>query len=208
MNGARLVLIAAVAVACGGGGGSDAPTGPPAQTPVFTSLTVTPTSASLYSVAPENTVSLTATARDQNNQAMSLGAASFTSSSDAVATVSNAGVVTAVQAGSAQITASLTSAGTTRTANAVILVQEAPDEATVTAPQVAFLPNLVHISAGGTVTWTFAAIPHTVNFSTAGAPADVPHSFDVSTPRTFPNSGTFPYFCAIHAGMTGSVVVH
>jgi plastocyanin len=205
-NIARLVVIATAGVACGGG--SDAPTQPPVQTAVFTSLSVNPTSGTLFTVAPGNTLSLSATPRDQNGQVMSgLGAPTFTSA-DAAVSVSSAGEVTALQEGGAQITASLTSAGITRTAVASITVQEAPAAAAVTAPAVTFNPNLVHISSGGTVTWTFGPVPHNVTFSGSGAPENVATMSDASVSRTFSTSGTFSYQCTVHAGMSGSVVVH
>lgn len=205
MNAAALGLIATAMISCGGGGDGLIEPG----TPVFTSLSISPTSAGLFTVAPENTVSFTATPRDQNSQPMSgLGTASFSTSNAGAATVNSAGLVTAVGAGSAQITASLTSAGTTKTAFADVTVQDAADAATVTAPQVTFSPNPAHISVGGTVTWTFAAIPHTVNFSDPGAPANVAAMSNASESRTFLTSGTFAYVCTIHAGMSGSVVFH
>lgn len=204
---AGIALVGITMIACGGG--SEGPTGQPPVTPVFTSLSISPTSGNLFTVAPGNSVTFVATPRDQSGQPMSgLGAPSFSTSNAAAATVTSAGQVTAVAAGSAQITASLTSAGTTKTVIAVVTVQEAATEATVTAPQLAFNPSPVHISAGGTVTWTFATVSHNATFSEAGAPADVATMLNASASRTFPVSGTFAYLCTLHTGMTGTVVVH
>ncbi|CAN5332565.1 hypothetical protein BH23GEM2_BH23GEM2_06120 [soil metagenome] len=204
----RLVVIATLAIGCGGG--SDGPTQPPpAQTAVFTSLSITPASTGLFTVAPGNTVSLSVTPRDQNGQAMSgLGAPTFTLNDGSVATVSSSGLVTALAAGNAQITASLTAGGSTRTVVATVIVQVAPDAAASDAPQLSFNPSLIHISAGGTVTWTFATIPHNVTFGDPGSPEDVATMTNASASRTFPDAGTFRYVCTLHTGMSGSVVVH
>jgi plastocyanin len=87
-------------------------------------------------------------------------------------------------------------------------VQEAPSSVTVTAPGLTFTPANVDIAAGGSVTWSFAALPHDVAFSGFGAPENVPVLSDGTATRTFPNSGVYPYVCTLHAGMVGSVIVH
>ncbi len=56
------------------------------------------------------------------------------------------------------------------------------------------------------MTWTFAA-QHNVNFSTAGAPANIDNTSSGAVTRLFPNAGTFQYQCTLHSGMTGTVVV-
>jgi plastocyanin len=89
-----------------------------------------------------------------------------------------------------------------------VTVQVAPSIAGVVAPQFVFQPGAVDVSAGGTVTWRFGAIHHTVTFTTAGAPDDVPELENGSADRTFPNNGSFAYRCAIHPGMNGVVRVH
>ncbi|MNC94782.1 hypothetical protein D3C83_117290 [compost metagenome] len=58
------------------------------------------------------------------------------------------------------------------------------------------------------MTWTFGAVPHDVDFTTAGAPADIPVFDSGSESRTFPTSGVFQYACTLHAGMQGTVTVH
>ena len=91
---------AAVVVACGGGG--DGGTNPP-PTPVFTSVGVTPATATIVAGA---TQPLTVVARDQNGAAMAgTPSITYSSSDQAKATVSLDGVVTGVAAGDATITA-------------------------------------------------------------------------------------------------------
>ncbi|HUG27257.1 MAG TPA: Ig-like domain-containing protein [Gemmatimonadales bacterium] len=164
---------------------------------------------SLFSVAPGNTVSLVATPRDKNGAVLTgLGTVTFTSSDPAVATVSGAGLVTAVAAGGVQITASLTAQGVTRTGTVSLTVMVAPQSASVTNQLTRFAPDLVDIRAGGTVTWTFGPVAHDVTFTQAGAPANIAAFADGSQSRSFPVGGSFDYQCTIHAGMTGIVRVH
>ena len=204
MSGSHLravaLLIAGLAAACAGDNGPD--------NGVLTTVEVTPTEAELFTVAPGNSVTLAVVARNADGQAMSGTSATFTSSASQVATVSNAGVVTAVGPGTAQITASVTASGTTVTKATPVTVTVAPGTATVTAPQFAFTPGVTDVAAGGTVTWSVGDIHHDVAFSTAGAPADVPELQNTSASRTFPTNGTFAYHCTFHSTMQGQVRVH
>lgn len=212
---AGVVLVGLAVAGCG----NDQPTEQGSAT-VFTSLSMYPTSAELFSVFPGNAVTLSVSPRDQSNQAITgLGAPSFSTSNAAAAKVNSSGVVTAVAEGSAHITASLTSAGTTRTALAVVTVQNAATQATVIAPDIAFTPFFTHIAAGGAVTWMFDAVPHNVTFGvyddwygefivSAGTPPNITTMSNGSEMRIFPMKGTFAYTCTQHLGMTGTVIVH
>lgn len=74
----------------------------------------------------------------------------------------------------------------------------------------AFLPPNVHLVVGGTVTFAFGAVGHNVYFDSdpAGAPANIEGTnASVSISRTFATPGTYNYFCHIHPGMKGTVVV-
>lgn len=122
MSSIRLIpslLLLGVIAACGGGG-SDSPTGPnppPPPPPTVASVTVTPGTAAL--VVPQ-AVQLTATVRDQQGNPMST-AVSWTTSSSAVASVSQTGLVTSVGAGTATITAS--AGGQSGSATVTVTVQ-------------------------------------------------------------------------------------
>ena len=178
------------------------------QTQVFTSVGLTPASASLLS---GDTLSLTAVPQDQNGVPMiGLSAPNFISSNAAVAVVSAAGLVTAVSPGVDTITASITSGGTTHAATAVITVSAPAAGATVTTPNLTFAPPTVTILAGQTVTWQFSGATHNVTW----LPGPVPTGGDITdqtigstVQRSFPTAGIYTYECTRHNNMTGAVVV-
>jgi len=202
---ATLLIVAEIGVGCGGGNGP----GPGPSEAVLTTLEVTPATATLFTVAPGNTATLSVVAKDQDGQTMSgLGSASFSSDNGAVASVSDIGTITAVGAGTARITASLTAGSVTKSGTATVTAQAASASGAVTTPSLAFQPSTVDVQAGGTVGWTFGSTAHTVTFTTGGAPADVPELQDGSASRAFPNNGSFSYRCTIHPQMTGAVRVH
>ena len=155
---------------------------------------------------------ITVTARDANNGTIA-GASgyTFTSSAPSVAAVSNSGQVTGVGAGSATVTVSLTLTGVTKTATvAVTVTGTLPTTATVAAGAASndFQPDFVALARAGTVTWTFGARTHNVEFGgTAGAPTNIPNTTSASLARTFNSSGTFSYTCTLHANMNGTVLV-
>ena len=103
--------------------------------PVPTRIAVTPSSHTLE--AKGETVELRATVRDQRNNVMSGQSITWSSGDEAVATVSAAGLVTAVRNGSVQITAqsgslSSNAAITVAQAPAGILIAVDPDSTTLT----------------------------------------------------------------------------
>jgi plastocyanin len=70
-----------------------------------------------------------------------------------------------------------------------------------------FLPAVLTVPAGTTVTWTNRDDdPHTVTasenvFASPGLDADETFSYTFSTP------GTYPYVCKLHPQMTGTIIV-
>ena len=175
---------------------------------VFTSVAVSPSTPSINVGA---TAQLSATARDQNGSAMSgLAAASWTSSSNAIATVSSAGLVAGVAAGQATITAAITSGTTTRSATATVTVTApSASNVTVTTPGESFSPQAVNITPGSTVTWQFSGSRHNVTFgSLQPAGGNIPDTDSGnSASRVFATAGTYDYQCTRHDGMTGQVIV-
>ena len=68
-------------------------------------------------------------------------------------------------------------------------------------------PQQITVKAGTTVTWTNQDdIPHTVTSSTNAFKSKALDTDDKFS-FTFATPGTFPYFCALHPHMTGSIVV-
>lgn len=71
----------------------------------------------------------------------------------------------------------------------------------------AFVPQVITVAPGTTVTWTNAdEDPHTVtandkSFHSAAMDSDERFSF------TFTRPGEFAYFCSLHPHMTGKVIV-
>jgi plastocyanin len=80
-------------------------------------------------------------------------------------------------------------------------------EAVITIRNFSFTPPLLTVPAGTTVTWVNEDDePHTV---VAGDKLFKSHALDTGDKFsfTFRTSGTFKYFCTIHAHMVGAVVV-
>lgn len=72
----------------------------------------------------------------------------------------------------------------------------------------AFTPADLEVSVGDTVTWTNSdTAPHTVT-STGGGPLDSPNLEKGDTwSFTFTKPGTYPFYCAVHPDMKGTVTV-
>lgn len=85
----------------------------------------------------------------------------------------------------------------------------APSGSAVTTSGTSFTPPTVTIAPGATVVWNIAGATHNVTFGatkpTGGDIPDTPSGGTAS--RTFPTSGTFPYQCTRHSGMTGQIIV-
>ena len=122
------------------------------QVPVATVVVTPPTA----SIAVGGTAQLSASARDANGAALPGRLVGWSSSDEAVATVSSTGLVTAVKVGSATITASSEGkSGTsvvTVTAAPVASVTVTPPTATVVAGQTVTLEARTLDASGGTLT--------------------------------------------------------
>ena len=88
---------------------------------------------------------------------------------------------------------------------------EGTGEANVTMQGLAYQPAELSISSGTTVTWTNEDnVGHTVTAGTRGSPTG---QFDENVPAgesfsyTFTESGTYDYYCSIHPGMDGTMIV-
>ena len=212
MRASMVIILASVVVAGCGGGGSGVTPPPP---PVFTSLQVQPDSQTIFG-APGTQTQMSATPLDQNGHPMSgLGAATWSSSDESIATVNSSGLVTSVALGGpVTISASLTSGGVTKNGSGTVNVADVATTATITMTTSQTVdPSSVTIKVGGAVTWVFQQTAHTVTFDTPtppGTPADIGTAsapyVNTQASRTFSTAGTFHFHCVIHPGMTG--VVH
>ncbi len=123
-------------------GGSNPPPPPPPPVPVVTTVSVSPTSASVQVGA---TTPLSATVKDQNGNPMTGQTVSWSSDKTGIATVNSSGVVSGVAAGSATITA--TSSG--KSGTATITVTAAPPPVPVVTT-VTVSPGTVSVQVGST----------------------------------------------------------
>lgn len=74
--------------------------------------------------------------------------------------------------------------------------------------QMRFEPAAVNVKAGETVTWrNDANMPHTVSARGEGGPKSATLGSGQAFSHTFDEPGTYEYYCALHPGMTGKVVV-
>jgi plastocyanin len=139
----------------------------------------------------------------------------WSSSNEAVATVGlTTGAIAGIAIGTAIARSTVTYNGVTETGDATIEIVAPSDTGSVTATvAAAFTPQLRSITragSAGTLTWNFQAEPHTVTWDSqppGAAVADIPASSNVTVTRDFPVAGTYEYHCAIHSGMTGSLLV-
>ena len=206
---ARTILISIVFAALSACGDDGDLLGPVPGQVTLGSITATP---SALTLTTGQRITLTMQALSTTSQPITDATGYvFTSNAPDIASVSTGGEVTGVAAGSATVTASLTRGSVTRTVDVPVTVSgTAPGTASVTAGSTTntFTPSSVAVSVGGTVTWTFGALEHNVNFQGAsGAPADIGNTSNASVSRTFNTAGTFAYVCTLHSGMSGSVLV-
>lgn len=146
----RVLALAPFALvgACGGGGSSS----PAIVTPTITQIALSPLTVTL---APGGTQQLTVTATysDGSTKALSASSETFTSSNNAIATVSSAGVLTvaAGASGSATISAADPASGlSTSSANSTVVT-------VATVSSIALAPLTVSLAAGGTQQLTVTA---------------------------------------------------
>jgi hypothetical protein len=74
--------------------------------------------------------------------------------------------------------------------------------------EICFVPTVLHVEAGQTVTWTNEdSAPHSVAGATVEWGNYTEHGQGESVSYQFDRPGTYPYYCFVHNGMTGAIVV-
>ena len=90
---------------------------------------------------------------------------------------------------------------------------ETPGQVEVVMRDIAFHPQTITVTVGTTVVWRNEdSFAHTVTSGTRDNPTDLFDSGNVSGGGgtfefTFEEPGTYPYFCKIHPGMNGTIIV-
>jgi plastocyanin len=212
-----LSMCAAVILAsCGGGGGTTAPptnnNPQPSGTPQ--TLGTISTSVSTLSLVAGNGASIIVSARDTQGSLITSFSPTFTSQNSAIAEVSTTGDVFAIASGSTTINVSVTMGSVTKTTSVAVSVTGALKSIANIAANAdqaypSFTPDRVAIAVGGTVSWDFASLEHTVVFdgNAPGTPQNIPGAYSTSVRRDFSTKGDFRFHCTIHSGMSGEVVV-
>ena len=200
---------------CSGGGGPTPPDDDdddPGPGPQQTLGSITP-NVNALNLNSGATGTLSVTAYDVNNQIIEfVGRPTFSSTNTSVAAVDADGVVFGLLSGAAQVNITLAYGGVSKSAQVPVTVTgslPANEQVVASGTDYIFSPKVVAVQAGGSVTWTFGALEHTVTFSGgAGAPTSINSGgYSSSVSRTFSTAGNFAYNCVIHPGMSGLVYV-
>ena len=123
-----------------------------------------------------------------------------------MSTLLSAGLIIGLSACGSSGSGSASSSGGATDPTAPTMPTASPQTATVAATtSLAFDPGTVTIAPGGTVTFAFGSVGHTVVFdSQTNTPASITAvSVDTSITRPFPPAGTFTFHCTVNAGTTG-----
>ena len=128
---------------------------------ILTSITVLPSTMSMYVGDSENINSVTAHYNDGSSTSIGLGSAIYSSNNPGIASVNTTGRVTGVSVGSTTITISYTEGGVTKNDTVNVIV----DEAKLTS--IVVLPTSMEIEAGNSDTIT-SVTAHYDNGTSAG----------------------------------------
>lgn len=111
---------------------------------------------------------------------------------------------------SASLALGLAACGSSGTTSPTTTTTPSPQTATVNAtPAIAFSPSSVTVAPGGTVTFAFGSLGHSVMFdSGTNPPSNITGvNANTSIDRVFASAGTYTFHCAIHPTMTGTIIV-
>ncbi len=95
---------------------------------------------------------------------------------------------------------------------AVIPPATEPGQNEVIMQNNAYTPQTLTVPVGTSVTWTNRdTYPHTVTSGTRGNPTGLFDSGNINEngtyTYTFQETGTYPYYCTLHPGMDGTIIV-
>lgn len=201
LKSAGSIILALVAAACGGDGGSTT------SVNTVTKVTVTAT-ASAVNIG--QALQLSATAYNSTNAVVSSpGTVSWASDATSVLTVDQTGRVTGVSAGNSNVSATIAGVKGTLSVR-VNLAGGAAKDTIFTLGTSAFSPTFLEVERGATVIFSLGpdGTLHDVLFAAkAGAPAYIFPVANARVPVTFSTAGEFPYHCPIHPQMSGTVTV-
>jgi uncharacterized protein YjdB len=195
---AVIAMVASLAVAACSGGGGDGPTG-------------LPTPASVRITAPANelfvgqSVQLNAQALDETGGDLAAGDATWSSSNESVARVSETGLLQAMAVGAATLQATIGG----KSATISVTVEELPTFDVTVQVTTAFAPATISVRQFGTVRFVFNGVQQNVTFSTAfpGAPTNIPNTSTGTVSRQFGTVGDFRYESSVSPGVAGFVRV-
>jgi plastocyanin len=199
------LLLLLLAAGCGGGGA----VGLEAGQAEFSGLTL---SADSVTVEVGSAAQLFATPRDQNGQVIpGLPPAAYAIEDTAIAAVDE-GIVTGRAVGRTRLFVTLAVNDVTQADTATVVVRPAagsPPAHPVQTVGTSFVPGVITVAVGDSVTWLFGGATHNVTFDglapAGGNIADQTPGARVS--RTFDAPGSYTYECTRHSGMTGAVTV-
>ena len=159
------------------------------------------TSATGSSAATSSTSSSAATSTTGSS------AATSTTGSSAATSTTGTSAVTSTTGSSAATSTTGTSAATSTTgASSTTSTEVEAETFEVNIENFRFVPASITVRVGDTVRWKLESGTHTTTSSTGVWDSDSMTAGD-RFPYTFNQPGTYAYFCEIHPGMQGSVVV-
>lgn len=174
--------------------------GPTYSGPPVASLSL---SAPSTNVIIGKTLQLSVTMLDIYGASVTGAPVQWQSSATSIATVTQGGLVTGRAVGTARIRGS---SGNGRDSVNITVGTNTFD---VYTPGDVFSPTVLEVPVGATVRFhMFGEEGHDATFANVpGRPAHIPVVNNQIVPRQFNTSGTFPYDCNVHPGMSGAIIV-
>jgi plastocyanin len=154
-------------------------------------------------------VQLNAVVRDEDGNELNGVSIRWESSLETVATVGPNGEVQGISGGATLIKAIVVGNDDLYGSLGIVVQGTGQAAAVVNMTPNSFTPFTTTIRANERVAFVFPALAHNVIFEPgrAGAPANIQQTANVIVQRQFATTGTFPFDCTLHPGMSGEVVV-